>query len=82
MAEAFNKLLSCDEPENLLWIPTSTPITTKPENTNPCTALEVEIALKKMRNYNTCVEDQVFAEMWKYAGNTPQTSLHIILEKI
>lgn len=35
-----------------------------------------------MRNYKACGEDQVFAETWKYAGNTSQTSLNLILEKI
>lgn len=41
MTEAFNKLLNCDKPENLLLIHTSTHITNKPENTNPPTAQEV-----------------------------------------
>lgn len=34
-----------------------------------------------MRNYKACSEDQVFEETWKYAGNTCQTSLNLILEK-
>ena len=72
---AHNKLLNCDEPEKLLLIDTHTPIKTKPENINPPTAKEVEAALKIMKNYKACAEDQVFAEIWKYASSAAQISL-------
>lgn len=82
MAEAFKNLLNCEEPEKLLSIDINKPIKTNPENINPITAREVETALKQMKNYKACGEDQVCAEMWKYASSTTQTSLHVILQKI
>lgn len=82
MAEAFNKLLNCDEPETTFNIDTNTTIKTKPENINPPTAKEVEKAIKEMKNYKACGEDSTFAELWKYAGSTAQTSLHVTFQKI
>ncbi|XP_046662881.1 LOW QUALITY PROTEIN: DNA replication licensing factor MCM6-like [Homalodisca vitripennis] len=68
MAEAFKELLNCKEPEEILEINTNTPIKTKPVNINPPTVKEVETVLKELKNYKAGGEDQMFAEVWKYAG--------------
>ncbi|KAG8274868.1 hypothetical protein J6590_098396 [Homalodisca vitripennis] len=80
MAEAFKELLNCKEPEEILEINTNTPIKTKPVNINPPTVKEVETVLKELKNYKAGGEDQMFAEVWKYAGVSSHTSLHMILQ--
>lgn len=82
MAKAFNKLLNCEEPKELLQINVNTPIKTKPNKLDPPTFQEVEKVLKGQKNYKACGEDQVFVEMWKYASDTVKTSLHMALTKI
>lgn len=81
MAEAFNKLLNCEEPGKLLKIDINTLIKSKPENINLPTAQEVETVLKELKNYKASREDKVFAEMWKYAGNSTRTSLTSLYQK-
>lgn len=82
MAESFRNLLNCEDPINILDINTNTEVRTPEENIQAPSKSEVEMAIKQLKNNKASGEDQLTAELWKYAGENAVASLHKNIQKI
>lgn len=82
MARSFQKLLNCEDPEQLFDINTNTEIKTNVENTIPPKLEEVRTAINELKNNKASGENFITAEIWKNASLKTIINLHREIVKI